>query len=890
MANIYVDQVKQSMLEMDNFSNELIDPALIQQLQDNFCRANDLYIVCMGRKQGVITNAYGTKEELSFIHSVVDNADYLKMVRLLNVDTVESMVEHNVGKDYIKMCGVSTRLEGQSQIIWVVVGFLSEKLTEEVQLPDFIRTTTEDRFYRSVEFLETLSRQLFVTKLDEYIAQEAMQKSVMSEAAIERELHRSESMTAVVRNLESDDAFEKLIHEVLRETCESIGTSGGCLIRKNQDNETVDMICEYVQDSNYAMMAKFSQISLGEVPFFDGKPYMVSTSSMKPRSFIEFFNQWHFSAAIFQPIVVNDKLLMYLCFYENEATREWETPDVNFVNDVRHVVTSILAKRIAKNSLASSYASLEAILENAGCGIYVADYEKRTLLYTNQKFKELFRRSIERGVLENMIFSTQEMARKNYYEEQYSAEEEKWLDVYKTQIKWVDGRTVNLCTLYDITEKKLYQKKVENQANNDFLTGLFNRMRCEQDLEKYVEKAKEVKGTGALLYIDLDDFKHINDGLGHQYGDVLLKAISKSLSRVSGVEKCCYRMGGDEFIVIVPDYLYRELERIVTDITSIFGRPWFLKGEDYYCTMSMGIACFPGDGETVEELIRKADMALLTAKRTGKNRVEYFDDSDELSSNHRLDLEKNMRTAAMNSCSEFEVYYQPIIDMSDGKGKCCGAEALVRWNSAAMGFVRPDDFIPLAEYLGLINPIGDHVLMQAAKRCKYWNDMGHPDFKINVNLSVVQLLQNDIVKKIKKVLEDTHLNPHNLTLEVTESLAVNDMDRMKRILSEIKNLGIRVALDDFGTGYSSLNHIREMPLDVIKIDRCFVEHLGDDDFSDAFVKMVSELANSIGVYVCVEGVETEKQLEIVTGMNINMIQGYLFGKPMKIEEYEMLYL
>ena len=168
--------------------------------------------------------------------------------------------------------------------------------------------------------------------------------------------------------------------------------------------------------------------------------------------------------------------------------------------------------------------------------------------------------------------------------------------------------------------------------------------------------------------------------------------------------------------------------------------------------------------------------------------------------------------------------------------------------------------------------------------------MGHPDFKINVNLSVVQLLQNDIVKKIKKVLEDTHLNPHNLTLEVTESLAVNDMDRMKRILSEIKNLGIRVALDDFGTGYSSLNHIREMPLDVIKIDRCFVEHLGDEDFSDAFVKMVSELANSIGVYVCVEGVETEKQLEIVTGMNINMIQGYLFGKPMKIEEYEMLYL
>ena len=162
---------------------------------------------------------------------------------------------------------------------------------------------------------------------------------------------------------------------------------------------------------------------------------------------------------------------------------------------------------------------------------------------------------------------------------------------------------------------------------------------------------------------------------------------------------------------------------------------------------------------------------------------------------------------------------------------CCGAEALIRWNSSALGFVNPADFIPLAEYLGLINPIGEYVMKNAALRCKYWNDMGHPEYHVNVNLSVVQLLQNDIVKKVAKVLEETRIIPQNLTLEVTESLAINDMVRMKKILSEIRNLGVRVALDDFGTGYSSLNHIREMPLDVIKIDRCFIEHLGEDDFS-----------------------------------------------------------
>ena len=243
----------------------------------------------------------------------------------------------------------------------------------------------------------------------------------------------------------------------------------------------------------------------------------------------------------------------------------------------------------------------------------------------------------------------------------------------------------------------------------------------------------------------LDDFKHINDGLGHQYGDILLKAISHSLRRIDGIENTCYRMGGDEFVVIIPDSVYPELERIVREVTSIFKKPWFLKGEDYYCTISMGIVYFPKDGETVEELVRKADIALLSAKRGGKNRVEYYDGMDTSSSYRRLDLEKNMRTAAMNACTEFEVFYQPIIDVCQPGEPCCGAEALIRWNSSALGFVNPADFIPLAEYLGLINPIGEYVMKNAALRCKYWNDMGHPEYHVNVNLSVVQLLQLSLI-------------------------------------------------------------------------------------------------------------------------------------------------
>ena len=873
------------------YDNGLIDSAMLQQLQDQFCHANNLYLVCLGREEGVITKAYGSREELSFLHSLVDKQAYMNLIMRAEHDWVETMLEQQVSQACIKMCSIATRIEKKVEVIWVVIGLLRDAMPEGIELPEYMMTTTEKGFYASAEFLASLSTQLFEVKINQMIAQDAMKKSLDSELEIKQQLDRTQAMAEVIGMLESDEGFTELTQRILKETCESLQIAGGFLIRENIDRQTTDMIGEFVERSEDSLIRHFQHIDKDELPFFNGKPYMISSSSMMPEPFERFFKENGLSAAVFQPMEVNDNgLLMYLGFFEKGNKREWESEDIKFISGVKRVIQSILIKRIAKNSLASSYASLEAILENTGCGILVVDYNTRSILYTNQKLKDLFSHTIAAGNLEELVFGEEEEKKTHYYDEVYYVEEERWLDVHKTEIDWVDGRRVGLCTLYDITDKKLYQKKIENQANNDFLTGLYNRMRCEQDLGRYIAKAQAVNCEGALLYIDLDDFKHINDGLGHPYGDVLLKAISHSLQRIEGIEKSCYRMGGDEFIVIISEAVYPQMERILRDIDSIFSKPWFLKGEDYYCTMSMGITCFPSDGNSVDDLIRKADMALMTAKRRGKNCVEYYNDKDQASTYRRLDMEKNMRTAAMNACKEFEVYYQPIVAVQEDGTPCCGAEALVRWNSSVLGFVSPEDFIPLAEYLGLINPIGEFVLEQAAKRCKYWNDMGHPNYKVNVNLSVVQLLQNDIIKKIKKVLDETRINPRNLTLEVTESLAINDMEHMKRILSEIKSLGVKVALDDFGTGYSSLNHIREMPIDVIKIDRCFIEHLGEDDFSDAFVKMVNELANTIGVKVCVEGVETKLQLDVACDMRVSMIQGYYFGKPMKIAEFEEKYL
>lgn len=249
-----------------------------------------------------------------------------------------------------------------------------------------------------------------------------------------------------------------------------------------------------------------------------------------------------------------------------------------------------------------------------------------------------------------------------------------------------------------------------------------------------------------------------------------------------------------------------------------------------------------------------------------------------------------MRDATTDDFREFEVYYQPIIDISKPGTPCSGAEALIRWNSVELGFIPPTDFIPLAEYLGLINPIGNHVLEEACKDCKRWNESGHPEYKVNVNLSVVQLLQSNIVEIVESVIKKTGINPHNLTLEVTESLAINDMERMKMILASIKDLGVRIALDDFGTGYSSLNHIREIPFDVIKVDQGFVKELSDDAYSQSFIKMVAELASTIGVSICVEGIETKEQYKVLEGMKVRMVQGYYFDRPMPRATFEKKYL
>ena len=863
--------------------NNRMDKELLEKLQMHFRRANDIYVSCMDRDGNKMLPNSVSEEGMQAFFSEKDVQRLLENCRMSQVETI---IEEPLEQPYVKLCAVISRMQGSIALIWIVAAVIDELVPADAEIPENAARTSEQRFYCSMAFLETLSGYVLRIKGQELQVRDALDEMVISEAEEQEKLCRTEIMAEMVYHMESEDSFADTVRESIRKVCEALNIQGGCVVRRNPEKLCAETVCEYAAEENWTIGQKFDGMPLTEIPFFDGKSYMISSDSMMPGKLEKFFRKHHLLAAVFLPIEIAGTCEMYLCFYQFEKIRVWNLDDVKFMNDVKRILQGIVSRYQVQKQFEDANDVLRAILEKADCAILVVDYGKKEVLYMNHMFQQ----NMDQAFLENYIFAPKDTEQEFFSREVEFHRQKKWMNMSRVQFPWIDGRTVCLLTFCDITEQKLYQQRIECQISKDHLTGLYNRMRCEQDLNCYIRDAEEKGSEGAYMLIDMDDFQNINDGLGHQHGDMLLKSIAHNLIRISGIEKNCYRMSGDEFAVIVHGDVYRELSRICKDLREIFNRPWFLKDEDYYCTMSMGVVSFPADGNNVEELNRKVEIALATAKKKGKNCVEFYNEKVGSTSFHRLDLERCMRRATLNSCNEFEIYYQPVMQMDADQIVCCGAEALVRWKSADLGMILPKDFIPLAEYLGLINPIGEHVLSEAFKRCRYWNDCGYPDYTISVNISVIQLLQPDFASKVKTILDKTHVQPQNVILDVTEALAVNDINRMKTMLAKLKRLGIRVALDDFGTGYSSLNHIRQLPIDMIKIDPCLTKDISEDAFAEAFVKTVSELARVMGIDICAEGIEQKKQLEVLARMNVQKAQGFYFGNPMAVGEFEFTYL
>ena len=862
--------------------------------QDRFCKLTGVYAFCLDETGRRITTPSGTGADIEALSGVFDE----KHVRDLYLRVAESPIEDQAVEDTdypnvrIAASAIKDR-DGRPLLVWIVSAVIMNRDTgarryKYPMLDGVSHRITEARMFDALDLLRVSMHTLFAVAISRDQAIEKSKESQRIERRMTGELSRAEAMTQIVSLLDSDDAIDDILEKELNYISTYLNISHAFLVHLHKLDALVDITMQWKARDEEYIFTRTKDIE--RYWFLNGDTaQVISSDAHIPPGEREQLDILEIRAIAVMPIFVNNAVAFYACFAETRKTYTWRVDDVKFLSDAMRIIQSIITKRNQKNSLVGSYAALESMLDNIGSSIYVRDIRTNGLLFANRSLRTHFSRELRDGTLGSIFEASVPNGSDSGNYEIYHQDRDRWYDLYYTHIKWVDFRPVSLCAIYDITEKKVYQKRIEQQAYTDFLTGLYNRLCFERDLARHVEEAKRTGKKGALMYIDLDDFKHINDGLGHQYGDILLKTISKAMSSVSGLEGSCYRMGGDEFVAIVTSEHYERLELILEDIQEIFKKPWYLKDADYYCTMSMGTVEFPTEGETVTELIQKADIAMYEAKKSGKNRIARYSADFDTASGRRLDMEKNMRDATVEGYSEFEIYFQPIVNTELEGSPCTGAEALVRWNSK-LGFISPAEFIPLAEYLGLIGPIGNHVLAEACKICKEWNENERPDFTINVNLSVVQLLQPDIVDVVGDALRESGLDPDHLTLEVTESLAINDLDRTKAILMSIKRLGVHLALDDFGTGYSSLNNIRALPFDIIKVDQNFVKDLTEDTYSQAFIRMIAELAEAIGADVCVEGIETEQQFKVVEHMKVKFIQGFYFSEPVSRNHFEDKYV
>lgn len=426
------------------------------------------------------------------------------------------------------------------------------------------------------------------------------------------------------------------------------------------------------------------------------------------------------------------------------------------------------------------------------------------------------------------------------------------------------------------------------EALHDSLTGLPNRTKFSEVLSDALKKAaRKDKARFAVFFLDLDRFKVINDSLGHLIGDKLLVETANRLKSCLRPYDVVARFGGDEFVIFVEEAeCEKDVREIGDRIQKEISQPFMIDGNEIFTSTSIGITMYANDYELPEDIIRDADSAMYLAKTEGKARFKVFQKSMHESNVNILQVENDLRRAIERN--EFRVYYQPIIDLSSRK--ITEFESLVRWQHPENGLVPPCDFIPLAEETGLIISIGRWVLEESCRQIKIWEDdklTPHP-LSISVNLSAKQLMNSEVIENLQDILELTGVKPHTLKLEITESMIMDNADLALKILSDLCDLGVRISSDDFGTGYSSLSYIHKFPFHRLKIDRSFISKMDRDEKSEEIVRTIILLANNLGMDTVAEGIETEAQLKRLCDLGCNFGQGYLFAKPMPVEEIESL--
>lgn len=463
-----------------------------------------------------------------------------------------------------------------------------------------------------------------------------------------------------------------------------------------------------------------------------------------------------------------------------------------------------------------------------------------------------------------------------------------WNELFIAPISDTSRRDVThfVSVVNDISERMQYQTALEHQATHDNLTGLANRNLLNDRIAHAIGHARRAGLMVAVLLLDLDHFKHVNDAYGHTAGDVLLQETAARLRRCVREIDTVARLGGDEFVIVLTDLTQAEVaETVAGKIRDALAEPILIDRREVFVAASIGIALYPRDGEHGEILLRNADIAMYRVKEHGRNSVHRF--SPELASMaiDRVDMEASLRRALERR--EFVLHYQPKVDVASRR--IVGAEALLRWEQPHVGLIYPGEFVRLAEETGLILPIGTWVIREAFRQQAAWRDAGLPPLKLSINLSPRQFRQEELPGIVARALEETGADAAAFTFELTESMVMHDVESTQVSLHALKHLGFELSLDDFGTGYSSLSYLRRFPIDEVKIDRSFVSELHHNEDDAAIAAAVVAMAQTLGLRVVAEGVELDEQLATLEKLGCHEVQGYLLGRPLAADDFAALF-
>lgn len=456
--------------------------------------------------------------------------------------------------------------------------------------------------------------------------------------------------------------------------------------------------------------------------------------------------------------------------------------------------------------------------------------------------------------------------------------------LYKATFNKSDGSVGGLVTvMLDISERKRMEQRIWDEANYDSLTGLPNRRMFRNRLGEEIKRSHRTGESCALLLVDLDRFKEVNDTLGHEAGDRLLVEAAKRISASVRESDSVSRLGGDEFMVILPQITEPAgLGQVAMNVIESLMQPFQVNGHMAYVSASVGIALFPDDAQEMDTLVSYADQAMYAAKAQGRSCFSYFTPALQERSRYRLELANELRGSL--AAHQLEVYFQPIVDMTNGQ--VVKAEALLRWKHPVLGMVPPDHFIPIAEEVGLIQQIGDWVFREAAQAAKRWQGMGVGSIQVAVNKSPRQFATGRTHEQWIEYLREIDLHPSLISIEITEGLLMDNRQDVANKLFQFREVGIQISLDDFGTGYSSMSYLKKFDIDYLKIDRSFIRDMTTDAGDRAIAEAIIVMAHKLGLKVIAEGVETVEQRDLLSAANCDFAQGYLFARPMPLSEFE----